>query len=830
MTRYTLAALIAVVCAVGCESGGRRSDSPSGALASEREEKPDAPLEAAWFRYQRNLDASGAWPDGALLRAKGQRDAMLDGLGPRGGPDGPTWTWIGPGNIGGRLRGILIHPGDPDTLWVGAASGGVWKTTNGGATWAPLDDFLPSLAIGCMVMHPTDPDTLLAGTGEGFFETVEGSSNTAAVRGAGIFKSTDGGATWAQMPSTSGPDWYFVNRLAVHPNDVQLILAATQAGIYRSTNGGETWTKVRDGVTYDLQIHPTDTSKVVAGPHDGPPLYSTDGGQSWNSATGAAGLSGHRVEIRYARNSPEIVYAAVSGDDGRIKIWRSADGGQTYVLRTSGAGYSTYAAYNNVLWVDPTNSNTLILGAVELFRSTNGGSSFSTVFGAAHLDHHVIAESPGFDGVNNRIVYFGTDGGIYRTDNVYGSTVVELNNNLGVTQFYGAAVNDASGVVVAGAQDNGTTRYSGNPEGWTSVIGGDGGYCASDPSDPNYFYGETQYLAIRRSSNGGSNYTSIYQGISDAGGLLTNFIPYFMLDPNNPNRMLAAARRLWRSNNVKSGTVTWAAIKPTIEPPGPAPTPDPDTDQAHFAPNSPYNISTIAVAEGDSDIVWVGYNNGEVWKTLDGTATTPSWTRVDANGVGLPDRWISRIVINRANHNDVYVAIMGWNADNVWRTTNGGATWSDISGSGVSGLPDAPVSALAQHRARPSRLYAGTEIGVFVSHNYGQHWFPLTQGPNTAPVEELIWRNDSTLMAVTHGRGIYFGAIAAPPDTGDMNCDGSLNGQDIGAFVAALNDPVTYGEDYPDCDIYSADINGDGSINGFDIGGFITCLLNGECP
>lgn len=764
--------------------------------------RPDAPLHAANFRFFQRVDENGTIPNGALLRAKDQRDAMHAGTAGRGaGAGAPTWQSIGPGNIGGRIRAILIHPHQPDLLWVGSTSGGIWKSIDAGASWAPLDEFLPSLAVGCMAMDPTNPDILYAGTGEGFFETVEGTSNTAAVRGAGIFKSLDGGATWTQLASTNSPDWYFVNRLAISHADPQTLLAATSTGIYRSTNGGASWTRTYSEFAYDVQFHPTDATRAVAGLHEFGALYSTDGGVSWNTAAGLN--NGHRVEIRYARGNPAIVYAARS-ESGRILIYRSLDGGQSFARQTSGAGISTYEAYNSVLWVDPTNSDLLLLGGVQIYRSQDAGVSLDLAFLTVHADHHVFVEAPGFDGTSNRTLYFGNDGGIYRTPNVYGNLAIDLNSNLAITQLYGAGVNPTTGHILAGAQDNGTMLYTGNPNAWQPVFGGDGGFCAADPTDPLYFYGETQYLNIFRSTTGGSSGDYIYQGISDAGTLRTNFIPYFLLDVNEPNRMLAAGRSLWRSDNVKAPNPTWTAIKPSIET---EPTPE-DEDEppgAHFAENSPYNISTIAVALGDSDVVWVGHNNGEVWKTANGTAAEPAWTRVDENGVGLPDRWISRIVIDPTDHERVYVSIMGWTSDNVWKTADGGATWEDVSGDGATGLPDAPVSALAQHREQSNWLYAGTDIGVFYSIDDGHTWAPSDAGIGLIAIDELVWKDDRTLMAVTYGRGIYLGDIEPPSCVGDLNGDGLIDLIDLSTLL------VHFGE--TDVGPDEGDLDGDGDVD-----------------
>lgn len=802
----SLFGFITLIWMCGCSNPDAALNSAGGEGGDEAELEKELgyadPLQAAYQRYQARLNADGTLPENHWLTAKAQRDAMLA---QQAGTDGPgdaiVWTALGPGNIGGRIRAIIVHPTDPNTLWIGATSGGIWKSVNGGAQWAPLDDFMASLAIGCMAIEPGDPNVLYAGTGEGFFETVEGTSNTAAIRGAGIFKTSNGGTTWTQLSATATPDFYFVNRLAIHPANPQTVLAATTTGIWRSADGGTSWAQTYAGYMYDLQYHPSDPNRAVAGGHEATPLYTTDGGLTWQAATGA---SGHRVELRYARSSPTNVFAAVSDDNQRIKVWQSTNGGVSYTLRTTGAGVSTYAAYNNVLWVDPTNLNNLMIGGVGLYRSTNAGQSLSSTFSVVHSDHHVIVEAPGFNGTTVRTAYFGNDGGIYRTTNIYSTNPVSLNTNLRITQFYGAAIN-ANGVVVAGAQDNGTTRYNGNPDGWTPTLGGDGSFCAADPVDPNYLYYQTQYLSISRSSDGGVTETGIAGGIPEAGTLKTNFIAYILVDVNNADRMLGAAEQLWRTNNVKATPPTWTAIKPSIAPPVPAPLPG-DPNGAHFAENSPYNISTMTIAEGDPNLIWVGHNNGQVWMTTNGTAVTPNWTRVDENGVGLPDRWISRIVIDRNNHNRVYVSVMGWATDNVWRTEDGGQTWTLIVGSGATQLPAAPVSALAQHHTQPMRLFVGTDIGIFTSTDDGATWTTSTQGPGTVSIEEFNWKDDNTLMAVTYGRGVFLGNVTSAPCNGDLNGDLRIDLADLAALLS--NFGLTGGATYS-----QGDLNGDGNVD-----------------
>jgi hypothetical protein len=707
-------------------------------------------VHAVRMRWEQRLNADGTVPPNALWRAKQQRDALLRA---QNDPafDPTSWTALGPGNIGGRIRGMVIHPTNLSTIYIASVGGGIWKTTNGGSTWAPLDDFLPSLCASSLVMDKTNPNVLYCGTGKGFFETVEGTSNTAAIRGAGIFKTSDAGASWQQLASTANPDFYFVNRLAISPVDNNLILAATSTGLWRSTDAGANWTRTYTGWVYDVRFHPTDGNRVVLGLHAGTgAATSGNAGQTWTNSTGLSGL--HRVELAWSRSVDGNIYAAGCANE-RARIWKSTNNGASFTLVTTGAGISMYEAYNVALWVDPTNDVNVILGGVYVYRSTNQGATFTQAFTNVHPDFHTIIEVPNFDGVTNRRVYFGHDGGVSTAANVYANTTSDLNNGLQITQFYGGGMNNATGVLVAGAQDNYTLRYAGNPNGWTAEVGGDGGFATADQTNSNYFYGGSQWIGLARSADGGLNWSSINSGITDSGsGGNCNFIPYYRLDPNNGNTFLVCARRLWRSTTVRS-TPNWTVIKPALPGPG-------GGGNAHMVENNPLNISTCEIATGNSAVIWVGHNNGQIFKTTNGTAATPTWTRVDTNGA-LPDRWVSRIVIDRSNHNRVYVSFMGWAGDNVWKTEDAGATWTQITGSGARQIPMAPVSALALDPLKPGRLFAGTDIGIFTTWDDGQTWSVVTQGPGTVSIDELVWRNDTQLLAITHGRSAWIATVTA---------------------------------------------------------------------
>jgi len=721
----------------------------------------DLHAEAIKFRSLRLRDENGEIPANAWMKAAQQRREMPSdsNLWPPSTTEGYStstrnsvtgsihrlvagiqpsgWTWLGPGNIGGRVRALLIHPTAQSTMWAGGVDGGVWKTTDGGTSWSPLNDFMANLAVSCLVMDPNNPNTIYAGTGEGFH-------NIDAIRGAGIFKSANGGTSWSQLASTTTSDFQFVNRLAVNPTNGSVMLAATGTGIFRTTDGGATWSKTRTGETLDLQMNPNDGTFCIAGGSNGDAYYSTDAGATWTGATGL-GAGGGRVELRYARSDPNTVY--VSYDNNSGEVYGSTDGGHSYTLKNTGMSYlESQGWYDNVIWVDPTNPNILIVGGIDLWRSTDGGTTlirisqwFSAPAQSAHADHHVVVNHPGFDGVANKTIFTGNDGGVYRASDAY--TVArtsgwrELNNNLGITQLYGAAGNPTNGVIIGGTQDNGTIRYrpSTGTEAWTEMFGGDGGFCAADPTDPNYFYGEYVDLQIHRSTDGGANSSFIDSGIGDA-GQAANFIAPFILDPNNPNTMLAGGARLWRSTNVKAPTPSWSSIK--------------SSTSSH--------ISAIAVAPGTSDIIWVGHNNGDIYYSVNGTASSPSWTLISS--ANLPRRYCTRLTVPASNPNTVYATFGGFNSGNVWRSTNNGATWGNISGN----LPSAPVNSLVVHPLNGNLLYVGTEVGVFASQDGGTTWSTSNDGPANVAVDELFWMGP-TLIAATHGRGVFSITPSTPP-------------------------------------------------------------------
>ncbi len=723
------------------------------------------------------------------------------------------WVALGP-DAGGRTRAIVVHPRNTDVLFAGSAGGGVWKSVNGGKEWSPASTDLANLAVSCLVLDPNNPETLYAGTGEGFympeqFEDV--GRHFAEPRGSGIYRSTNGGNTWERLPATAS--FPYVNRLALSA-DSKVLLAAVRSpdrpeenGIYRSADPQRShWERCPlDADIADIKFHPSDPAKAIAGTVGGSPrsmgkaYYSRDGGQTWKEAALpdiasmlTTNLSG-RVELVYAAQNPSIVYASVDAapkpqwrnrDLGQL--WRSNDGGRSYTQQKCHLGQqepvpflSGQGWYANALWAgDPTNADFVIVGGTDLWKSTDGGQTLMQISDwrrsplSPHADHHAIVAHSAYDGKRNKAVYFGNDGGIYKSEDIskagadsFGmSGWSALNNHYGPIQLYGAAGNPRTGTLIAGSQDNGTFRL--DPKGKrmevSKLFGGDGGFCAADPEDPKVLYGEyVQLLLFRSGPNGAEEISGVYQenrqwtakpapyyipdvmeSFSRSRHSAALFIAPFILDPNDRNRMLAGGAQLWRSNDVRAPLTRttgpkWASIK--------KPLPDVQVLDAWEL------ISAIAVASGHPEVIWVGHMHGSVFRTSNGTSEQPQWVRVGAGSNSLPRRYCTRIVIDPSNPHQVYTTFGGYRNDNVYRTTDDGKTWTCL---GAGSLPETPVHTLAIHPQKPDYLYLGTDVGVFMSQDGGTRWTPVNEGPTNCPVRELFWMGQ-TLVAATYGRGLF---------------------------------------------------------------------------
>ena len=762
MIRYALP--LAAVLLAGCATFPPPHVAVEGAplvkVKLANKEKGGRDREAISAKYNLDLesDESGLPSAEQILRAHEQRRAVERPGSKAAGLQPYQWQSLGPSNVGGRVRAIAFDPRTTGRMLVGTASGGVWESLDYGDSWRPNNDFLPNLSVTTIVFDPINPSNVYLGTGEA----------SAGLVGLGAFKSTDGGATWRMLPATNvdaNRDWRFVNRIAVHPTQPQVLLAAmtsdnlVNGAIYRSADGGESWTRVSTLKALDIAFEPSNPSNAVAGLDDGTVGYSGDAGFGWaRSAALVPDPSGRgstaRAEIAFAASQPGTVYASV--DNAKGEVWRSGDSGANWTKLATPEHLSGQGDYDNAIWVDPTDAAHVMVAGLDIYQSRDGGTTFTKVSNwqlspdSPHADHHALVSPPNY--ATNPMIFNGNDGGIYRAANARAVTAdsgwINANTGLAVTQFYsGAGSTAAGGRIVGGTQDNGSLMLALGQ--WRAVRGGDGGYVAVDPRSDLTLYGSYVYLAIHRSTSGGLFASYICQGITEAyppeGGnnycgegatKKANFIAPFILDPNNPDRLLAGAASLWVSDNPKATTPAWRSIK----------APSAATDNF---------INAIEVQAGNAANLWVGHNNGEVYRTTNGTSDTPAWTRMGAGT--LPARRVMRILADRDNPSRVIVAFTGFVANNVWETLDGGASWHSIT----ANLPSVPVFDVKRHPARGEWLYAATSVGIFTSENAGQSWSTTNEGPANIRVRELFWIDDHTLGAATYGRGMFKVAVAS---------------------------------------------------------------------
>lgn len=758
MSRITLLAL--TVLAACAHPAFRGADERPGTPTT----RPDFPGEAARWRALRWRDEAGHIPPAGWLRAIRQREQVVaatealdqGGIAPR------AWVERGPFNVAGRSRTIVIDPRDPRRIWSGGVSGGLWRSDDAGTTWQPVDDWWTNLAIACMAMDPSDPDVMYVGTGEGFYnDNVLRGVNSSSVRGVGVFKTTDGGASWTHLPSTS--TWPFTQRIEVSPANPNVLLASIRpGGIHRSADGGATWTQVEGSfASYQVRFDPNDGNKAVAHVVDASlsnhgVVYSTDAGQTWTRAASGLGVqTGYdaRIELCYAASAPGVVYASCGSGGGTI--WRSADGGRNWVQRTT-SGQTAANWYYNGFWVDPTDENVMVVGAFHVWRSTDGGRSVTQITNGyimttdPHLDvHHVVAD-PGYDGSTNRRVYVATDGGLHVADDILaarpGGGWRDIDATQRSTQFYGVDMDGMGDTIVGGTQDNGTQRLLQGATTSNMTFGGDGGRVEIDPSDPRYVYGEYVTLQVFRSTNSGRSARFFYSGISDASSRAANFVAPLCLDPNDPRRLYGGGRSLWRTNDARASSVSWNAIK---------------------APVGSY-VSAITVAQGDADLVLVAHNDGRLYRTTNATASAPSWTALDDNASvdPLPDRYVSCVAVDPLDHRVAWATFGGFTPDNVWTTRDGGASWAPLGGAAPFRLPDAPVNWIVRHPDHADVLYVATEVGIFASDDGGAHWSATNDGPANVVVEQLRFAHGSRdLVAATLGRGLWTTDVRFPAAT-----------------------------------------------------------------
>lgn len=703
-----------------------------------------------WFNDPRAFP-SDRIPEGALERAWMERvEHQRSARSIRPQATGIAWRSLGPAPDGrvpyqftGRVRAVAVHPLDPTIIYVGAASGGVWKSTNDGASWAPVSDAQCSLNIGALAIDPANPRIIYAGTGE------PSQSN-----GCGILRSTDDGQTWAKLDGSGLPS-FRTYRILIDPvtagsTDRTTLYIASDQGAYLSSDGGRTFRKLAlptGGV--ELTMDPSNPRTLYAGFQravDTTGVFkSVDGGTTWSELTAGLPTGVGTATIALDPRVPGTVYVALATrtQNSLLGFFRSLDGGQTWTAlgaRGTRPGCpsqgraasdltvsSAFSWYSSALLVHPQASGVLYFGEKYFWRSTDGGASWIDITQTPsaclsadgispdlHVDQHVIAFDP-----RGRL-YLANDGGIHRSPNG-GDTWESLNTNLSLRQFYpGTSLHPTNpSIIFAGAQDDAVLRYTDGS--WAAVQGGDGGFTAIDPLSPSTVYAEVQWPFLVRSDRNGDPGSFVRKMTGLDTSDTAAFIPPLVIDQTAPNRLAMATNKVYLSDDKAEH---WRPMSTSLS-------------QGFF--------KTVAFAPTNGAVMWAGSSQGVVWMTESSGA---AWTDVSR---GLPTRAVTDIAVASGSGRTAYVTVSAFGTPHVWKTVAGGGSWQAIS----TGLPDAPANTLVIDRD-PGTLYVGTDVGVYRTVDDGAHWSVFSDDLPNVPVMELVENvRLGLLVAATYGRGLY---------------------------------------------------------------------------
>ncbi len=753
-------------------------NTPSGIMG----DGPNARMD--YFTWQRAYPLQ-TLPDAGVAAAHAQAHTMIS---VQAAGALPRWENIGPApmrgsamgrqkiDVAGRTRAIVIDPRNSNVVYIGTAQGGVWKSTNGGDSWTPMSDNMPSLAIGALALDPNNPDVIYAGTGE---PTLGGDN----YYGAGILKSTNGGQSWSLI----GADRFAgmaISKIVVDASDSKIIYATSARsavegaafparGVFKSTDGGQSWNGLLtcseascQGVS-DFALLPTNPPTLVAAVNGIGIARSVDGGGEWTLITNGLPnpnqVSVQRILLDAHRSDPTVLYASIhlgiQGTYDGAALFKSSDAGQNWSSVRIGPENFNFCGqqcwYSHEVAAHPTNPDVVLLGGQAVYvdggdvldkvhrvivRLSNNGQTLTDLSPntspntTLHPDMHVIT----FDPKDPNVVWAGNDGGVFRSQDG-GATWQTRNEGLATLQFTGFAVHPQNdNIIQGGMQDNNKafTTNGGTSLGWTATDVGDGGFALIDPFNPNIWYGTRFGISFQRNEQGPNklDYWDYFtSGINQRDEALF-YIP-ITADTNTAGVFYLGTNRVYRT---ASRGDSWTAISPDVT--------------GGFG-----SVSTIAVAPGTPSTIWTGASNGRVAVTND---AGNNWTDVTVDP--LPGRYVSEIAVQPGNPQTAYVVFNGFNTHtmnqpgHVFKTTDGGNSWTDIS----SNLPDVPTLSLLLHRTRPGVLYIGTDTGVFLSENDGASWIPFNNGmPNVAVVDLAFNGRGNILYAATHGRSIFRAVI-----------------------------------------------------------------------
>jgi hypothetical protein len=726
-------------------------------------------MDLAWAQEnEMTIDPElGYVPRERLLKAFEYKEQLLNKIKGKAAIPGVNWVERGPRNCGGRTRAILVDLNDPTrkTIWSGSVAGGLWKTsdiTQTNPAWTNQNDFFDNMAISCITQAPGNPQVMYFGTGEG-------NNNADAVRGLGIWKSTNGGTSWSQLSSTNNSNYHYCNRVFALGNG-DIILAATRTGLYRSVNGGNTWTKVLGtGISSaggndaeDIERTSNGTLYVTmnnGGTGSGTIHKSFNNGATWTTPRTINGLTtGREIELAVTEVDSNVIWGIVESGGIIRSIIRSTNAGNNFDTTTAYPNDAdggipdndisrSQGWYDISIAADPNNVNVCYVGGIDLFKTTNAGSSWQQVshwyggfgFQEVHADQHLALFEPG----NSNVIYFGNDGGIYRSANATATipTISTKEINYNTTQFYAADIHPTTdNFYLAGAQDNGSHRFTQSGiNNTTEVTGGDGAFCHIDQNQPAYQFTSYVYNAYYRSTNSGTSFSGSGLTFGTRTGRFINPTDY----DDSLNIMYAAyaGGNYLRWSNPQTGntttTVTVTALNNIM-------------------------VSAVKVSPNILGRVYFGTSSGRVVRVDNAHSASGTVAGTLINPTGLPAGYVNCIEVESGNDDHVIIVYSSYGVNSIWETRNGGIAWTSVEGN----LPDMPIRWALMNPNRPHQVLIATELGVWSTDSLNSaatNWQPTNSGLSNTRTDMLkLRKSDKMVVAATHGRGVFTSNVFGP--------------------------------------------------------------------
>lgn len=657
-------------------------------------------------------------------------------------PSATTANWVPLGPFGspvngdaGRLQCIRFHPAGTNTIYVGTAAGGLWKSVDNGNTWATNTDQLATLGVSDVAISPVNPSVMYLATGD---------NDAGDTHSIGVLKSTDGGSTW----NPTGIAWTTsqqrkIGRLIINPVNPNTLIAFTSVGVFRTLNAGTTWSLCLAGSYRDGEYKPGDTSVVYAG--GGNSFYkSVNGGANFSGVVLSSTIQLNRTSLAVTPANPDFVYVlgSKSSDNSFGGLFRSTNSAGSFSLmsvspnlfgwNTTGSDAGGQGWYDIAIGASPADSNEVTVGGVNSWKSLDGGQTWNMNthwYGGGgnpyvHADLHDVQYSSGSD------CYLGTDGGIAKTNN-YGNTWTTINGTMNISQQYRIG-NSASSpsIIIAGHQDNGTNFLNGTS--WSEINGGDGMDCFVDWSSNNTLVSSIYYGDFYRSTNSGASWTNIVNGLNGSAAWVAPIVQ----NPSNPSVFYCGYQQVFISTNKGN---SWTQLGNL---------------------GSSGDVLHITVAPSNTNVIYASRANS-IFVTTDGGI---NWSNIIGT-IPVGSAQITGIAVDNLNANNVYLTLSGYSSGNkVFYSNNAGTSWVNYS----AGLPNIPANTIVYQYTSAGAVYVGTDVGVFYRELSMASWIPFMSGLPNVVVDELeIYYPSGKIRAATYGRGtwesdLYSNPTAAP--------------------------------------------------------------------